>query len=164
MRNTILTKPFLKLGRAKEPHLWRYANDDNAILKLDSVIQICHNIASNFVRYHTTCLNECFHSVKARFVPKNYNLGNTADVRTYASILQFNIGNGWLNQLYDHLNLPRKNLEVFEKLFSKSNGLLKSLLHNDDDYIARKKKEEEEEEKNYAQYLEDKNNNIPMHS
>lgn len=147
MRNTILTKPFLKLGRAKEPHLWRYANDDNAILKLDSVIQICHNIASNFVRYHTTCLNECFHSVKARFVPKNYNLGNTADVRTYASILQFNIGNGWLNQLYDHLNLPRKNLEVFEKLFSKSNGLLKSLLHNDDDYIARKKKRKKKKRK-----------------
>lgn len=100
MRNTILTKPFLKLGRVKEPHLWRYANNNIAISKLDNELKLCHNIASTFVRYHTTCLNECFHSVKAKFVPKNYNLGNTADVSTYASILQLNIGNGWINQLY----------------------------------------------------------------
>lgn len=93
MRNTILTKPFLKLGRAKEPLLWRYANNNIVISKLDNVLKLCHNIASTFVRYHTTCLNECFHSVKAKFVPKNYNLGNIADVSTYASILRFNIGN-----------------------------------------------------------------------
>ena len=163
LRNAILTKPFLKLGRAKEPHLWKYANDVNAVSKLDNVINLCNNITSSFVRYHSTCLNECFHSVKAKFVPKNYNLGNTADVRTYAAILQFNIGSEWLDQLYNNLDLPKTNLDLFKDLFPRAHDLFKSISHNDD-YYQRKLKEEEEEEGIYAQYQRDKMNNIPMHS
>lgn len=141
----------------------KYSSDTNAISKLDEVMKLCYTITTSFVRYHSTCLNECFHSVKAKLVPKNFNLGNTVDVRCYAAVLQFNMGNQWLNLVYDKLGLDKSNLELFEELFPKAHSLFKEILH-DDNYYSKKLKEEEEEQKNYEQYLKDKQNNIPMHS
>ena len=112
----------------------KYSSDTNAISKLDEVMKLCYTITTSFVRYHSTCLNECFHSVKAKLVPKNFNLGNTADVRCYAAVLQFNMGNQWLNLVYDKLGLDKSNLELFEELFPKDHSLFKEILHDDDYY------------------------------
>ena len=104
MKKYILTQPFLKLGRSFQKQPWKYANDKAAIKSLDKVIDFCNQIASTF--------NENFHSLKANYLLKNYNLGNTADVRVYASILHFNNGRYWVKDLYSQLNLPVVNVEV----------------------------------------------------
>ena len=49
--------------------------------------------------------------MKAKFLPKNYNLGNTGDVRVYGAILQYNMGDEWLKIIYDHFKLSHSNIE-----------------------------------------------------
>ena len=71
MKDYILTKPLLKFGRSKTKQIWKYANDVKAKKSLDKVINLCITIAKSFHRGHTTCLNESFHFVKAKFLPKN---------------------------------------------------------------------------------------------
>ena len=67
---------------------------------LTKVLDFCRHIVSTFIRGHSTYLNEYFHSVKAKFLPKNFNVGNTSDIRVYALILQFNNPINWINDLY----------------------------------------------------------------
>lgn len=162
MKKYILTQPFLKLGRSLQKQPWKYANDKTAIKSLDKVIDFCNQIASTFDRGHSTCFNENFHSLKANYLLKNYNLGNTADVRVYASILHFNNGRYWVKDLYSQLNLPVVNVEVLEEFHSRVRPFLKEKKH-DLDYIEKHEKEEEQEYQNYIQLQIDKENNIPIH-
>ena len=64
MKNFILTKPLLKLGRSTKKQKWKYANDKDARKCLDKVIDLCFQIADTFKRGHSTCLNESFHYLK----------------------------------------------------------------------------------------------------
>lgn len=102
MKTYILTQSLLKYGRSTGKHVWNYAEDENAKICLEKVIQICIHIASIFNRGHSTSLNESFHYMKDKFLPKNYNLGNTGDVRVYWAILQYNMGDEWLEKIYDN--------------------------------------------------------------
>lgn len=163
MKTYILTQPLLKYGRSTEKHVWKYANDANAKIGLDKVIQICIQIASTFNRGHSTSLNESFHYMKAKFLPKNYNLGNTGDVRVYAAILQYNIGDEWLERIYDQFNLPHSNIESLKNFRHRAHAILRGLRENDD-YFAKKQKKDEEKYQNYIQLQADKRNGIPIHS
>ena len=163
MKDYILTKPLLKFGRSKTKQIWKYANDVKAKKSLDKVINLCITIAKSFHRGHTTCLNESFHFVKAKFLPKNYNLGNTGDVRIYAAILQFNIGDAWLDQIYDLLNLPKTNLAHFKKYRSTAHAILRGLSEKDD-YFTNKTKEEEKKRQDKMQLQADKSNHILIYN
>lgn len=80
MKDYMLTQPLLKFGRSTKKHVWKYADNKDAQKCLNKVIDICFQIAKTFHRIHSTCLNESFHFVKAKYLPKNFNLGNTGDV------------------------------------------------------------------------------------
>lgn len=64
MREFILKKPFLKLGRSLTKHVWKWANDSETVSSLDNVISLCNDIASTFQRGHSTCYKESFHRSK----------------------------------------------------------------------------------------------------
>lgn len=82
MKQFLLTQSYLKLGRSLTKHPWKYSHNRDAIEALDKVIAFCNDIALNFERRHSTCFNETFHPLKAKYLPKNFNLGNTSDVRS----------------------------------------------------------------------------------
>ena len=127
------------------------------------MIDLCFQIADTFKRGHSTCLNESFHYLKARYLPKNYNLGNTGDIRLYCAILQFNIGDTWLEQIYKILKLPQKNIKVLKEFRPKARSILRRLLDKND-YFTEKSKKEEKERQNQIQMQIDKKNHIPLHS
>lgn len=162
LRHFILEEPFLKFGRAKQPNKWKYADNQIAIQSLDKVLDLCRYIISTFERGHSTCLNESYHYLKAKYLNKNFNLGNTADVRLYASILHFNIGKSWLNLIYERLKLPFKNLAKLEKFYSASQVYLKKLKHKYN-YSESKAKDEENEQLLHDQLQVDIRNRIPLH-
>ena len=63
------------------------AKDKKAKESFNKVINFCDQIARTFHRGRTACLNESFHFVKEKYLPKNYNLGNIADVRLCCNTL-----------------------------------------------------------------------------
>ena len=163
MKLFILTQPFLKFGKSTTLHKWKHANEEDTRNCLDKVIKLCLDITSNFDRYHSTNLNESFHYVKSKFLPKEFNLGNTSDVRLYAAILQFNQPKIWLRDLYRYFHLNEDDLDSLEQLRLRARKNLKEL-RKDDDYIQKKMKEEEEANKEYLQLKEDIKEHIPIHS
>ena len=125
MKTFILTQPFLKLGRSLEKKPWKYANNETAKNHLNKVIDFCIDIANTFERRHSTCFNETFHALKAKYLPKNYNLGNSGDIRIYASILHFNEGRFWIRRLYEALKLPVTNIDTLEQFHLRGKAFLK---------------------------------------
>lgn len=162
MKNYILNQPIIKLGRAKEKHKWKHANSPEAIISLNKVMNLCNEIVFGFDRGHSTCINECYHSLKGKFVPKDYNLGNTCDVRLYASILQFNMGDDWLTEIFTSLKLNISRIKLFKEFHSKSRAHLKKIRPNNNYFEDEQKKEEKREMQNHQLQI-DRQNHIPIH-
>ena len=162
MKNYILTQPILKLGRAKELHKWKHDNSPEAISSLNRVMNVCIDIVFGFDRGHSTCINECYHSLKAQFVPKDFNLGNTCDVRLFASILQFNLGDDWLTEIFTRLKLNKSKIKLIKEMHPKARNHLKSIRRNNNYFENERKKEEQKEKQNHQLQI-DRNNHIPIH-
>lgn len=84
-------------------------------------------------------------------------------MRVYAAILQYNIGDEWLERIYDQFNLPHSNIESLKNFRHRAHAILRGLRENDD-YFAKKQKKDEEKYQNYIQLQADKRNGIPIHS
>ena len=111
LHNTILNQPYLKNGRSNDLHVWKYANNPECQQLLRDVITYCQDISNRFTRGNTTNYNEAFHSLKAKFLNKNFNNGNTRKSRLFASILEYNNRIQWIEDLYQRLNLPQRKLD-----------------------------------------------------
>lgn len=131
---TIYFDSYLKLGRSLTKHPWKYSHNIDAIEALDKVIAFCNDITLNFERRHSTGFNENFHALKAKYLSKKFNLGNTSDIRIYCAILHKNEGKFWLKELYEQLNLPLVNVEALEQFQSDSKSFLKNK-KNEDNYF-----------------------------
>ena len=77
--------------------------------------------------------------------------------------MQFNIGDAWLDQIYDLLNLPKTNLAHFKKYRSTARAILRGLSEKDD-YFTNKTKEEEKKRQDKMQLQADKSNHILIYN
>ena len=105
VQNTILHCKFLKYGSRPGLFYWKSRKDVKCIEKLNVVIDYCKDLILEFDRGVTTNYNESFHALKAILVPKNFNLGQSTDIRLYATVLQYNEGDSWLMPLFMHFGL-----------------------------------------------------------
>ena len=157
----VLHHPFIKTPQG---HLrpWRYANIAEDQILLNKVKEYCLDISRRFVRGHTTNYNEAFHALKARFVPKNFNLGNTGRARLLACILEYNDKHDWLEILYQRLGIPSEYLDDFYNIRFRNYDPNPPPPH-EDQWLEEFELEEQIREQEQRQRKIDRNNNIPLH-
>lgn len=82
---------------------WKHANDPKKRAVLKELIDKTSNILTDCKPGATTNYNENFHSIKAEFVSKAYNLGNTFVGRYACAILQYNLSYNWIPRMLTRL-------------------------------------------------------------
>ena len=116
----LLNDEVLQYGKNKKKFAWKHSNDQECRELILDVINYCKDLSNRFTRYHTSNYNEAFHALKAKFVPKNFNLGNTGRIRLLAAILEYNDPDTWLQELYRRLStyIPQDGYtrELFKRI------------------------------------------------
>ena len=84
---------------------WKNKNNAIAIQGLKEVITFWLPTVEEFIRGQTTNYNEVFHSIKARFLNKNYNYGDSSVTRICASICQYNEGYRWILNVLKRIHM-----------------------------------------------------------
>lgn len=82
---------------------WKHRNDTRKCQILYNLIKETSKILTDSTPGETTNYNENFHSIKARYVPKAYNLGDSFLGRYCCAILQYNHPNLWIIDVLEHL-------------------------------------------------------------
>lgn len=98
------------------------------------------------------------------FVPKEFDLGNSTDVRLYATILQDNDPDDWILRLYAELGLPPDRVNLLKEF----NGHRSRRTQEQDahalfeEFRAQRRNREANAEHDRIQHHIDIANNIPM--
>ena len=82
---------------------WPHRNDPIAQKYLMLLLNKSAEILKTSFPYETTNYNENYHSVKSKYVPKAFNLGNSFIGRLACSILQYNKPYDWVTDVMEHL-------------------------------------------------------------
>ena len=157
----ILRQPILRTSRGP-PHRWKHADDIICQMLLFNVIQYCRDISERFVRGHTTNYNGAFHALKAKFVPKNFNLGNTGKARLLACILEYIEKILWVEHLYQRLGIPQTHLARFKYLKRRFLDL-RIVVPHEDLWWEEYQEHEEEVDNERLQREDDRLHHIPLH-
>ena len=86
---------------------WPHRDDPLAQKCLMLLLNKSSKILETSFPYETTNYNENFHSVKAKYVPKGFNLGNSFIGRLSCSILQYNKPYDWVVDVIDKLGFDK---------------------------------------------------------
>lgn len=106
----------------------------------------------------TTNYNENFHSVKARYLSKNLNIGYSWKGRIAAAILQYNDKYNWIGRACQRLHLPSISLPCLHAFIKLINHSLQRMAHNKAKRNTKEAKNNRREKQIAAIKLEQTNN------
>ena len=83
---------------------YKILQQPKAVAALKEVVAEWSVIVENFIRGQTTNYNENYHSIKAQLLNKNFYYGKSSVARLCASILQYNEGFTWIENVIKRIN------------------------------------------------------------